>query len=149
MGERDHLFKVIKPLPSASEEISSMVLAIIEQILSWITCLALMVGMVRIYGSIFLMRKLIKHHFNSIYKKLEPYQLKNPDWSYKYWLLLGYSIDLEQKLKKHDPVYKQLSESDVAAMRKYNRYSNSGAKLAIIGVVLLYVGQLIFGKQFF
>ncbi|OGO97898.1 MAG: hypothetical protein A3F41_05405 [Coxiella sp. RIFCSPHIGHO2_12_FULL_44_14] len=121
---------------------------IIKDLLCIAFSLTIGIGFLRVYISLYLIRKLIKTHFNSIYKKLEPYQLKNPDWSYKYWLLLGYSIDLEQKLKKHDPVYKQLSESDVAAMRKYNRYSNSGAKLSIIGIVLLYVGQLIFGKHF-
>ena len=97
--------------------------------------------------SSFLMRKLIKHYFNSIYKKLEPYQLTNPDRSYKYWLLLNYSIDLEEKLKKHDSVYKQLSESEVAVMRKYNRDSNRGIKYMLISFVLLYVGKLIFGWQ--
>ena len=95
----------------------------------------------------FLMRKLIKHYFNSIYKKLEPYQLSNPDWSYKYWLLLTYTCRLEERLKKHDPVYQQLGESEVAVMRKYNRDSNRGIKYMLISFVLLYVGKLIFGWQ--
>src|SRR3990167_238451 len=121
---------------------------IIKDLLCIAFSLTIGIGFLRGYISLYLMRKLIKRHFNSIYKKLEPYQLKNPDWSYKYWLLLTYTCRLEKKLKKHDPVYKQLSESDVTAMRKYNRYSNSGAKLSIIGIVLLYVGKLIFDKHF-
>ncbi len=101
------------------------------------------VSMIVCIASGFKATKFAKTKFDPLQAKLQHRNIEYMDWSYKYWVLLGYSADLltkrsvRKELENPDSPYHHLSAAEIKEVGSFLRTSFISAAVIVLVCLIM------------